>query len=319
MTDKLLATVDLGSNSFRLLIGKVHDDGTVYPIDQIKETVRLASGLNANENLTKESQLIALEALSRFGERLNNFKKSQVRVVATSTLRVAKNANEFISVANKALGFPIEVISGHEEARLVYIGAMHSLAYTSENRLVVDIGGGSTEFIIGQGYDPKVMESVTMGCVSFTGRYFANGELTEDNFENATLAARSKIQSMEHMFAEQKWSLAIGTSGTAKTLYDMCVENGLSNEITYTGMQQLKKLLIKSKSIKNIKVAGIKEDRKAVIAGGISIMLAIFEELGIENMTISAGALREGVMYDLIGRKTSDDLREVKINDIKKR
>lgn len=319
MTDKLLATVDLGSNSFRLLIGKVHDDGTVYPIDQIKETVRLASGLNANENLTKESQLIALEALSRFGERLNNFKKSQVRVVATSTLRVAKNASEFISVANKALGFPIEVISGHEEARLVYIGAMHSLSYTSENRLVVDIGGGSTEFIIGQGYDPKVMESVTMGCVSFTGRYFANGELTEANFENAVLAARSKIQAMEHMFAEQKWSLAIGTSGTAKTLYDMCVENGLSNEITYDGMQQLKKLLVKSKNIKNIKIAGIKEDRKAVIAGGISIMLAIFEELNIDSMTISDGALREGVMYDLIGRKTSDDLREVTINDIKKR
>lgn len=319
MTDKLLATVDLGSNSFRLLIGKVYDDGTVYPIDQIKETVRLASGLNANENLTKESQLIALEALSRFGERLNNFKKSQVRVVATSTLRVAKNASEFISVANKALGFPIEVISGHEEARLVYIGAMHSLSYTSENRLVVDIGGGSTEFIIGQGYDPKVMESVTMGCVSFTGRYFANGELTEANFENAVLAARSKIQAMEHMFAEQKWSLAIGTSGTAKTLYDMCVENGLSNEITYDGMQQLKKLLVKSKNIKNIKIAGIKEDRKAVIAGGISIMLAIFEELNIDSMTISDGALREGVMYDLIGRKTSDDLREVTINDIKKR
>lgn len=319
MTDKLLATVDLGSNSFRLLVGKIHDDGTVYPIDQIKETVRLASGLNANENLTKESQLIALEALSRFGERLNNFKKSQVRVVATSTLRVAKNAAEFISVANKALGFPIEVISGHEEARLVYIGAMHSLAYSAENRLVIDIGGGSTEFIIGQGYEPKIMESVTMGCVSFTGRYFNGGNLTEDNFENAILAARSKIQAMEHIFAEQKWSLAIGTSGTAKTLYDMCAENGLSNEITYTGMQQLKKMLIKTKNIKNIKITGIKEDRKPVIAGGLSIMLAIFEELGIDNMTISDGALREGVMYDLIGRKTNDDLREITINDIKKR
>lgn len=319
MTENLLATVDLGSNSFRLLIGKVHEDGTIFPIDQIKETVRLASGLNAQDNLTKESQLFALEVLSRFSERLSNFKKSQVRVVATSTLRVANNASEFISVANKALGFPIEVISGKEEARLVYIGAMHSLAYTKDKRLVIDIGGGSTEFIIGSGYEPEIMESVTMGCVSYTGRYFTDGALTEENFNNAILAARSKIQAMEHLFSKQEWTLAVGTSGTAKTLYDMCVENGLSGEITLSGMQQLKKMLIKSKTIKNIKITGIKDDRKPVIPGGLSIMIAIFEELGIDNMTISDGALREGVMYDLIGRKSNADLREVTVSDLKKR
>lgn len=319
MSDNLLATIDLGSNSFRLLIGKVHEDGTVYPIDQIKETVRLASGLNAQGNLTKESQLFALEVLSRFSERLSNFKKSQVRVVGTSTLRVANNAHEFIAVANKALGFPIEVISGKEEARLVYIGAMHSLSYSNEKRLVIDIGGGSTEFIIGSGYEPEIMESVTMGCVSYTGRYFANGELTEENFNNAILAARSKIQAMEYLFSKHDWSLAVGTSGTAKTLYDMCVENGFSNEISYEGMQQIKRLLIKAKLIKNIKVSGIKEDRKPVVPGGLAIMIAIFEELGIENMTISDGALREGVMYDLIGRKTNADLREVTVSDLKKR
>lgn len=319
MTENLLATVDLGSNSFRLLIGKVHDDGTIFPIDQIKETVRLASGLDANENLTKESQLFALEVLSRFSERLGNFKKSQVRVVGTSTLRVANNAHEFISVANKALGFPIEVISGKEEARLVYIGAMHSLSYSPEKRLVIDIGGGSTEFIIGSGYEPETMESVTMGCVSYTGRYFSDGQLTEENFNNAILAARSKIQAMEHLFSKHEWVLAIGTSGTAKTLYDMCVENGLSSEITLSGMQQLKKMLIKCKSIKNIKINGVKDDRKPVIPGGLSIMLAIFEELDINNMTISDGALREGVMYDLIGRKSNADLRGVTVDDLKKR
>ena len=319
MTQDLLATVDLGSNSFRLLIGKIHSDGTIFPIDQIKETVRLASGLDANNNLTKASQMFALEVLSRFSERLSNFKKSEVRVVATSTLRVANNAADFITIANKALGFPIEVISGKEEARLVYLGAMHSLAFTDEKRLVIDIGGGSTEFIIGRGYNPEIMESVTMGCVSYTGRYFANGILNESNFNNAILAARSKIQSMEHLFAKQDWQLAVGTSGTAKTIYDMCVENGLSDEITYEGMQALKRMLIKTKSIKQIQISGVKEDRKAVIPGGLSIMLAIFEELAISGMTIADGALREGVMYDLMGRKSDSDLREVTVVDLKKR
>lgn len=319
MADNLLATVDLGSNSFRLLVAKIHEDGTIFPIDQIKETVRLASGLNATNNLTKEAQMFALEVLSRFSERLSNFKKSQVRVVATSTLRVANNASEFIVVANKALGFPIEVISGKEEARLVYIGAMHSLAYTTDKRLVIDIGGGSTEFIIGSGYEPETMESVTMGCVSYSGRYFANGAITEENFDTAILAARSKIQAMEHLFSKREWKIAVGTSGTAKTIYDMCVENGLSEEITLDGMLQLKKMLVKSKNIKNIRIAGIKEDRKPVIPGGLSIMIAIFEELGIDTMTIADGALREGVMYDLIGRKSNSDLREITVIDLKKR
>lgn len=319
MSENLLATVDLGSNSFRLLIGKIHDDGTIFPMDQIKETVRLASGLDANNNLTKESQMMALEVLSRFNERLSAFKKTQVRVVGTSTLRVANNASEFIAIATKALGFPIEVISGREEARLIYLGAMHSLAFSKDKRLVIDIGGGSTEFVIGQGYEPEIMESVTIGCVSYTSRYFANGIFSEANFNNAILAARSKVQAMEHLFAEQKWQLAIGTSGTAKMLYGMCVENGFANEITHAGMLQIKKMLIKAKTVKGISLLGMKEDRKPVIAGGLSIMLAIFEELKIDTMTIADGSLREGVMYDLMGRKSNSDLRETTVDDLKKR
>ena len=317
--NNLLATVDLGSNSFRLLIGKLHDDGTVYPIDQIKESVRLAAGLDQNNNLTKESQMIALSVLSRFGERLNGFDPAKVRVVATSTLRVAKNAAEFIVVANKTLGFPIEVILGKEEARLVYIGAMHSLAYTKDKRLVIDIGGGSTEFIIGSGYDPQVLESVTMGCVSYTGKYFPDFEFTETGFNNAILAARSKIQAMEYLFVKQSWTRAIGTSGTAKTIFELCQQNGYANEITLDGMLKLKKALIKSKNPKGIKLEGIKEERKLVIAGGLSIMIAIFQELEIDTMTIADGALREGTMYDLIGRGTNSDLREVTVADLRKR
>ena len=214
----VLASVDLGSNSFRLLIAHVRNDGTLRPIDQLKTTVRLASGLDENNYLNKDVQKIALEALARFNERLAGFSQSQVRVVGTSSLRVARNSEEFISEANKVLGFPIEVISGNEEARLVYMGAVHSLAYSEENRLVIDIGGGSTEFIIGCGYNPQIMESVTMGCVSYSNKYFPHGELTADNFTNAIFAARSKIQTMEHLFAKHNWSEAIGTSGSARAL-----------------------------------------------------------------------------------------------------
>lgn len=319
MNNDLLATVDLGSNSFRLLIAKIGEDGVLYPIDQIKATVRLAGGLDSSNNLTKESQLFALEVLSRFSERLVGFKKSQVRVVGTSALRVAKNSDEFIAIANKTLGFNIEVISGNEEARLIYIGAMHSLAHTLEKRLVVDIGGGSTEFIIGSGYDPQIMESVTMGCVSFSNRYFINGDLTEENFDNAIFAARGKIQTMEHLFAEHVWSAAIGTSGTAKILYELCIANGFADHITRDGLYKLKKLMIKQKNSKILTLDGLKEDRRPVIPGGLSIMIAIMEELNVEDMTIADGSLREGVMYDLLGRKTDKDLRITTVDSLKKR
>ena len=319
MDNSLLATVDLGSNSFRVLIATLREDGTLFPVDQLKETVRLAGGLDDKNNLTKESQLSALEVLSRFSERLVGFNKNKVRVVGTSTLRVAKNSSEFIAIANKTLGFNIEVISGTEEARLIYIGAMHSLAYTQEKRLVVDIGGGSTEFIIGSGYEPQIMESVTMGCVSFSNRYFPDGELNEANFDNAIFAARGKIQSMEHLFAEQNWSAAIGTSGTARSLYDLCVVNELADYITLDALHKLKKLFVKYKNSKSFDLAGLKEDRRPVIAGGLAIMIAIMEELHVTDMTIADGSLREGVMYDLLGRHNNQDLRISTVAGLKKR
>ncbi|MCE2705771.1 MAG: exopolyphosphatase [Proteobacteria bacterium] len=310
MTHKnFLATVDLGSNSFRLLIAKVTDNDTIHPIDQIKETVRLAAGLDHNHILTTESQEIALLALSKFKERLSGFNKNQVRVVATSTLRVAKNSAEFIAKANNVLGFNIEVISGTEEARLIYIGAMHSIAYSQEKRLIIDIGGGSTEFIIGSGYDPQIMESVTIGCVSFSNRFFVNGELSDNNFNNAILAARSKIQAMEHLFAKHDWIEAIGTSGTAKSLYELCISHGYADKITLEGLYKLKKQFIKYKNTSKLDISGLKEDRRPVIVGGAAILIAIMEELHISEMTIADGALREGVMYDLLGRKSENDLR----------
>ena len=318
MNNELLATVDLGSNSFRLLIGKIDESGAITTIDQIKETVRLAGGLDDKGYLSKDSQEFALDVLSRFSERLQGFEKSQVRVVATSTLRVAANANDFIALGNKKLGFKIEVISGNEEARLIYIGAVHSLEYTLDKRLIVDIGGGSTEFVIGSGYEPLIMESVTMGCVSYSNRYFALGELNEANFANAIFAARGKIQTMEHLFPEHGWTKAIGTSGTAKSLYELLITYGYAEQITLDGLYKLKDLMIKHKNSKNLDLSGLKEDRKAVIPGGLAIMIAIMEELNVSDMSIGDGALREGVMYDLLGRKSDQDLRFNTVNNLKK-
>ncbi|MCC2644943.1 MAG: exopolyphosphatase [Burkholderiales bacterium] len=317
--DGLLATVDLGSNSFRLLIAQIREDGSLHPIDQIKEIVRLTGGLDENEKLSPEKQAAALAVLARFSERLAGFEKNQVRVVGTSALRVAKNAEDFIVIANKTLGFDIEVISGTEEARLIYIGAMHSMSFTMDKRLVIDIGGGSTEFVTGVGYEPEIMESVTMGCVSFSNRYFAGGELNESNFANAIFAARSRVQAMGYLFASHDWSTVVGTSGTARALYDLCIENGFSDQISLDGLYKLRKLLIRHKNINNLPIVGLKDDRAPVIAGGLAIMTGLMEELSIQTMTIADGSLREGVMYDLLGRKTNCDLRESTIGRLKKR
>lgn len=318
MNNELLATVDLGSNSFRLLIGKIDKNGVITTVDQIKETVRLAGGLDEKNNLTKESQALALEVLARFSERLNGFNKNQVRVVATSALRIASNANDFIALGNKKLGFKIEIISGSEEARLIYIGAVHSLEHTLDRRLIIDIGGGSTEFIIGSGYNPQIMESVTMGCVSYSNRYFEGGELTDENFANAIYAASSKVQTLEHLFPEHGWSAAFGTSGTARSLYELLTEYGYDSHITLGGLYKLKDLMIKYKNSNNLNLSWLKEDRRAVIPGGLAIMIAIMEELHISDMSIADGALREGVMYDLLGRKSDRDLRITTVNSLKK-
>lgn len=316
---EILATIDLGSNSFRLLVAKMSRDGILHPLDQIKETVRLAAGLDHNNNLTYQAQEDALKVLARFSERLVGFDKGKVRAAATSTLRVAKNAREFLDEAIKTLGYKIEIISGNEEARLIYIGAAHSLAFTLDKRLVVDIGGGSTEFIIGSGYKPLIMESVTMGCVSFSNRYFEQGRLTLDNFNCAIFAARCKIQSMEHLFINHKWELAVGTSGTARALYELCVAHGFANQITLNALYEVKKILIQQKNFHKLNIDGIKEERKTVIAGGLAIMIAIMEELAIEEIMIADWSLREGLMYDLWGRISNRDLREHTVLDLKTR
>lgn len=315
----IIAAVDLGSNSFRLQVARVVDD-QVYPLDALKDTVRFAAALDARGNIDATGQARALSALAKFGERLRGMAPEHVRVVATNTLRVAKNAAEFLPLAESALGFPIEVIAGREEARLIYIGAAHSLPAGREKRLVVDIGGGSTEFIVGQQFKPLKTESLLMGCVSYSIKFFPNGKLTRQAFRDAELAARSELQAIVHDFNREHWQQAIGTSGTARSLGDIMELNGLSNGgLTLAGLEKLRELMLKAGHIDAVQLNGLRVDRRPVLPGGFAIMAAVFAELCVEKMAITLGALRDGVLYDLIGRQHQRDLREVTVSQFKRR
>ncbi|MBL0166415.1 MAG: exopolyphosphatase [Propionivibrio sp.] len=317
-----IAAVDLGSNSFRLQIGRVVDD-QIYPLDSLKEPVRLASGLTREKYLNEVAQQRALETLCRFGERLRGFQPEAVRVVATNTLRVAKNARAFIPQAEAALGFPIEVIGGREEARLIYIGVAHTLPLDKHKRLVVDIGGGSTEFIIGKKLDPLAMESLFMGCVSYTLRFFPEGKVDKKRFSEAEVSAAREIQTIAQDYRRLGWTEAVGSSGTARAIADMLEGNGLNPDglsgITREGLSRLRTMLIRAGSATELKLAGLSSERLPVFAGGLAIMSAIFSELRIERMTYSDGALRLGVLYDLLGRFHHQDMRDATVQQFMRR
>ncbi len=304
-----LAAVDLGSNSFRLQIARVDED-QIYPLDSLKETVRLGAGLGADKRIDSETCERALDCLSRFGERLRALPRAAVRVVGTNTFRVAKNAQEFLQQAEAALGFPIEVIAGREEARLIYLGVSHGMPELNEQRLVVDIGGGSTEFIIGAGLEPQQMESLYMGCVSYSQRYFPDGKLSKSALREADLAARAELQSIRGEFSAAHWQQAVGSSGTAKALAEIMRLNGYSESgITAKGLDKLRDAMLKAGESSKLQIEGLRADRVPVLGGGFAIMNAIFSELKISKMSVSDSALREGVLYDLLGRFHSDDMR----------
>ena len=317
-----IAAVDLGSNSFRLEVGRVVDD-QIYPLDSLKETVRLASGLTREKILNDEAQQLALETLSRFGERLRGFQPEAVRAVATNTLRVAKNARVFIPRAEAALGFPIEIIGGREEARLIHIGVAHAMPHSPNKRLVVDIGGGSTELIIGKHVEPLLMESLFMGCVGYSLRFFPEGRIDKKRFSDAELAAAREIETIAYKYRQQGWTEAVASSGTAKAIADLLEINGLNPDrspgITREGLYRLKTQLIRAGSAAELKLPGLRPDRQLVFAGGVAIMSAIFSELGIERMTYSEGALRLGVLYDLLGRYQHQDMRDATVRQFMRR
>ena len=311
----MLAAVDLGSNSFRLEIGRVAGP-QIYTLDALREPVRLASGLDRDKQLSREAFDRGLATLERFGERLRGFRADQVRAVATNTLRVARNARAFLRDGEARLGFPIEVIGGREEARLIYFGVAHLLQPGPARRLVVDIGGGSTELVIGSGHKPELLESVYVGCVGYSLRFFPEGVYDKSAFKQAELAARRELEVVSKAMRKHGWSEAIGSSGTARALAELCEANGFSDQgITADGLERLKSSLLRAGNTANLKLLSLKPDRGPVLAGGLAIMLAVFAELGLRAMSTSEGALRTGVLYDLLGRTQREDMRETTVRE----
>lgn len=317
-----IAAVDLGSNSFRLEVGRVVDD-QIYTLDSLKDPVRLASGLLPDKSLDRASQERGLEALSRFGERLRGLPVEAVRAVATNALRVAKNATSFLVEAELALGFPIEIIAGREEARLIYIGAVHSLPASDAQRLVFDIGGGSTEFIIGDGMKPLCLESLFMGCVSYSLRFFPDGLIDRRRLQDAQMAAAKEVSLIAHAYQKTGWGEAVGSSGTARAIADILELNHLNPEgvsgITRTGLDRLCAMMLRYKRIDALPLEGVRADRIPVLAGGVAIMSAIVDTLGLEHVTYADGALRLGVLYDLLGRFHHHDMRTATVRNFQRR
>lgn len=316
-----LAAVDLGSNSFHLQIGRVVD-AQIYPLDAVREVVRLGAGLTADKRIDRASQAKALETLAKFGERLRGFPRPAVRAVGTNALRVAKNSSQFLREARQVLGFPIEVISGREEARLIYLGVAHAIPAAAgprgERRLVVDVGGGSTEFIIGTGLEPQLTESLYMGCVSYSLKYFPDGKIDKARMKAAELAARQELAGIVQSYRGVGWDAAIASSGTARSLENILRENGFAEEgLTREGLERLRSLLIKNE--KTDRIAGVRPNRAPVLPGGLAIVNAVFAELGLEAMKVSDGALRHGVLYDLLGRVEHRDMRELTVQQFVRR
>ncbi|MDH4216605.1 MAG: exopolyphosphatase [Gallionella sp.] len=314
----ILAAVDLGSNSFRLQIARVVGD-QLYMLDDLREPVRLAAGLTADKHLDAAAQQRALDALGRFAERLRGLPREAVRTVGTNSLRVAKNAADFIPQAEHTLGFPIEVIAGREEARLIYLGVAHGLPQASGNRLVMDIGGGSTEFIIGNGLTPLKLESLYMGCVSYSSRFFADGKISKQNLKQAELAARVELQTIVADYKGQ-WQQALGSSGTVKAIAEILELNGYcENGITRDGLEKLRAHLLKAGDVQQLDLQGLRPDRTPALAGGFAILYAAFCELDITHMDPALGALREGVLYDMWGRFHNNDMRDVTVRQFVQR
>jgi exopolyphosphatase/guanosine-5'-triphosphate,3'-diphosphate pyrophosphatase len=313
------AAVDLGSNSFHMVVA-TYNDGRLQIIDRIKDMVRLASGLDAERNLTQESMDRGVACLERFGQRIGELPRSHVRAVGTNTLRQARNGNIFLARARKALGHPIEIIAGREEARLIYLGVARSVYGAGERRLVVDIGGGSTEVIIGRGFEARLTESLYMGCVGMSEQHFADGEISAKRMRRAMLLARQELESIEATYRKAGWDAAIGASGTILAIQDAIRARGWGEQgISADGLRRLRELLVDAGRLDKLTLAGVSERRMPVFPGGVAILSAVFEALELEQMLVSDGALREGLLYELIGRTEDKDTRDGTIADLAQR
>jgi exopolyphosphatase/guanosine-5'-triphosphate,3'-diphosphate pyrophosphatase len=284
--------------------------GQLTVVDRLREMVRLASGLDAQNRLTEASQARALATLQRFGERLRDMQAGQVRVVATNTLRKARSTGRFLQRAGKALGHPVEIISGIEEARLIYLGASHNLPSVDGLQLVVDIGGGSTEIIAGKGLEPAAMESLAMGCVSVSERFFPEGRLSEKTFGKARLQVRLELEPVRSQFRKLAPARVAGTSGSIRTAQAVLSALGRAPDgITVDGLEYLIEQMVATGRIAELRLPELSGDRAEVFPGGVAILVEVMRGLSLERMTVADGALREGILYDMIGRLTDEDAR----------
>jgi len=315
----LLAAIDLGSNSFRLEICR-YSHGLIQRIEYIKETVRQGSGLDEERNLSDEAMERGWDCLSRFAERLTGFRSTQVRAVATQTLREANNRKVFLEKANRILGFPIEVVSGREEARLIYQGVTRLLPPTQDRRLIIDIGGRSTECVLGQGVQAKVLESYRLGSVSSSMKYFSNGELTAQAFQRAEVAAKAVMDEALAVIPRKSWDTALGSSGTVGAVAEALATAGWpAGVITRKGLDWLKQQLIDAGQLDKVRMEGLREDRKAVIGGGLSVLSAVMDLFEIDTLQVTPGALRHGLLYDLIEREDENkDVRAITVSGLQK-
>lgn len=315
----MFAAVDLGSNSFRLHIG-VHDGETIRVVKSSRESIRFAAGLDQNGFLTEAAMQGALETLRRFNAILTSFPLEAVRVVATNTFRIAKNVADFLPLAEQAVGYPIEIISGEEEGRLIYMGVACSVAQASERRLVIDIGGGSTELILGRGPDIEHVESFGIGTVKQSLLFFPNGGIDATTFDAAVLSARSHFEDAAPPYQPDNWSIAYGSSGTMRAISDAILKNGIGDgTLAPVNLDVLRQRLIAFGSVNKIDLIGLKPERAAVLVGGLSILIGVIQELGIPSLQPISAGLRMGVMWDLYLRATRRDRREQTVRDCMQR
>ena len=314
-----IAAVDLGSNSFHMIVAVRENDQLVI-LDRLRDMVRLGGGLRPDKRLEETARTRALESLSRMGQRLGALPQGAVRAVGTNTMRQIRDGGEFLRAAEQALGHPIEIIGGREEARLVYLGVAHGLATSEGRRLVVDIGGGSTELILGEALKSHERESLFMGCVSMSQRFFADGVISRDSMERAVLSGRIELQPVGRMFHAERWRMAVGSSGTIKAIERVAIANGWSDEgISRSSLKKLRRTLIKSGHIDKVRLAGLSDDRRPVFAGGVAVLSAVFKGLGIRRMLVSDLALREGLLYEMAGHVHPVDVRDVTVRALMQR
>ncbi|WP_299137738.1 guanosine-5'-triphosphate,3'-diphosphate diphosphatase [uncultured Vibrio sp.] len=313
----LYAAIDLGSNSFHMLVVR-HIDGSVQTMAKIKRKVRLAAGLDENNALSTEAMQRGWDCLSLFAERLQDIPKENIRIVGTATLRTAINVDIFLEKANQILGYDINVISGEEEAATIYKGVAHTSG-GSGRRLVVDIGGASTEMIIGEGFSAKALTSLKMGCVTWLERHFKDRQLTATNFNNAIEAAKSTLAPILDSYTDIGWDVCVGASGTVQALQEIMLAQGMDEVITHAKLKRLQKQAMITERLEELEIEGLTLERALVFPSGLSILIAIFELLEIDSMTLAGGALREGLAYEMVDELRQDDIRARTIKSVQSR